>query len=288
VLELALKSDELQLASENDAYALVGAWIASQELDAVCETFEGLVKCLRLHHMSPAFLNSVMFRSDLRDDWPGLLVHCANAFAYQSMAATLSSPNISKHPFSCKPRRSPAAFKYELEAKVQLADCLDIDQRPDRVVATRLGIADGYLIELRVRRRRFNKDAPATVGLYLGIRCPDTEKVASEEADTVRYTGPIVRWQVEVNGRGAKDFRFLYALTDALPYDSRNNLNALGSPDFFEKPWDEVVREGSDYFPQGRMTVKVKARFLSDLHVPEGGGGGREEGVGSDSEEQVG
>jgi hypothetical protein len=28
VLELALKSDELQLASENDAYALVGGWVA--------------------------------------------------------------------------------------------------------------------------------------------------------------------------------------------------------------------------------------------------------------------
>jgi hypothetical protein len=145
VLELALKSEELQLASENDAYALVGGWVASgPAAERECE-FNLLVKCLRLHHMSPAFLTSVVSRSEFRDDCPYLSEACANAFMYQSIVSTLSSQKVSlsdEYMASCKPRRSPAAVEYEFEAQVQLAECLTIDEREPPSLDTRLGVVE--------------------------------------------------------------------------------------------------------------------------------------------------
>jgi hypothetical protein len=215
------------------------------------------VKCLRLHHMSPAFLISVVSFSDYRDEWPGLAGLCNHALMYQSLGASLSPLlPFSDHLTSCEPRRSPAAFEYELEAKVQLAECSDIDQRQDRTFATRLGFAEGYLIKMDVTKQE-KAGGQATVAIHLGLRRPNTTSEQYDTGDTVPFTGPIVRWQVDVNGKTITDFRSLYGGTFRL----------IVFTDFFKKPWDEVVREGSDYFPQGRMTVKAKARFISDRHV---------------------
>jgi hypothetical protein len=261
VLELALKSDELQLASENDAYALVGGWLAGQDEDeddyrAEQRDLERLVKCLRLHHMSAAFLTSVVSFSDYRHDWPGLMELCTSALMYQSIASTLPSLNIKKSSFPCKPRRSPAAFEYGFEAQVRLAECSEIKRRRHQTLAMRLGVADGYLLDLILKRRLAKAGGEATVGLGLRLRRPNTTAKAYNDGDTVLLTGPIVRWQITVNGDDARSFRYLFGADDTF----------RGSSDYFRKSWEEVVREDSGYFPKGRMTVKVRATFLSDRH----------------------
>ena len=37
-----------------------------------------------------------------------------------------------------------------------------------------------------------------------------------------------------------------------------------GWRDCFERPWDEVVKEGSPYFPGGRMRVDVRFSLVVD------------------------
>jgi hypothetical protein len=253
VLELALKSDELQLASQNDAYALVGGWVAGWTEDEQQDKFERLVKCLRLHHMSAAFLTSVVIWSNFRHEWPGLLALCTNALTYQSVAASLSSPKMGVLSNSCKPRRSPAAFEYEFEAQLELAK---FRKKKGRAIWWRLGVADGYLIMLVVAKKP-KTDGQAAVGLYLGLKRPNVTAEEHNGGDTVQSAGPIVSWRVQVNGRRRGEHRYVHGM----------NVHSKGFPDFFRKPYDEVVREGSDYFPQGRMTVKVKARFIFDRHV---------------------
>jgi hypothetical protein len=259
VLELVFKSPVFRLASENDAYALVGGWVAGRPVADQQGAFERLVKCLRLHHMSAAFLTSVVIRSKFRHEWPGLLGLCTNALTYQSMAASLS-PLLRRADHLPAPpslfRRSPAAFEYQLEAQVLLADCLNIDQRPGRKLQARLGVAEGYLIELSVSKAQ-EPGGQATVGLYLGLRRPNTTAEQYEAGDIVPFTGAIVKWQVDINGKTVKDAPRVY----------RGTYRLRGFPNFFEKPWEEVVREGSEYFPQGSMTVEAKARFISDRHV---------------------
>jgi hypothetical protein len=257
VLELALKSDALQLASENDAYALVGGWVAHCPAANRQRDFNRLVKCLRLHHMSAAFLTSVVIRSKFRDGCPYLLEACTNALMYQSIASTLSSqvPLSQQYMASCKPRRSPAASKYEFEAQVQLADCLALDDQNHKSITTRLGVAEGYVIKLSVKKST-RTDGDTALGLFVGLRRPDTGAEHHEQGATVGSTGPILRMQVAVNGEPVMDFRSL----------CRAKHDARGVADPFGKRWGEVVREGSDYFPQGRMVVKVKARFISDRH----------------------
>jgi hypothetical protein len=236
----------------------VGGWLTCQDFDQQ-DHFEILVKCLRLHHMSAAFLTSVVSWSEYREGWPGLVGLCTNALMYQSMAASLTLVKNSDRAHqltSCKPRRSPAAFEYDFEAQVQLAQCLAAAPGQDPSVSTRLGVAEGYLIELIVKKK-LGAGGQATVGLYLGLRYPDTTANNYETGDTVSSLGPMVSWQVDVNGRTVRDFIFLYG----------EDFSSRGYHSFFKKPWDEVVREGSDNFPKGRMMIKVKARFISDRHV---------------------
>jgi hypothetical protein len=251
VLELALKSEELQLASENDAYALVGGGVAGLDEDEQQGAFESLVKCLRLHHMSAALLTSVVARSKYRKDWPGLSVLCTKALASKSLAAQPSLPNTSNSSVACEARRAPEAIRYEFEAHFELARCMAVEGRASRRVTTRLGVADGYLVELALKKVGASEEA--TVGFTWGLRRPDTTAEQHGDRDVVQSTGPIVSWVIQGYAKGNREFNL------HCPWASSTQL---GFPRVFGgRPWGEVVREGSDYLP---LTVKVTLRFISD------------------------
>lgn len=40
-----------------------------------------------------------------------------------------------------------------------------------------------------------------------------------------------------------------------------NDEDGYGLGYFFDRPWKEVVHEGSPYFPGGQMTIVVQTRF---------------------------
>jgi hypothetical protein len=153
-LELALRSDELQLASENDAYALVAAWAACETRSLRQETFSRLVKCLRLHHMSPALLTAIATRSSFRGTCPSLLDACANALTYQSVITTLSVQDVANRDAylaSAKPSRARReAFPYKLEGQVALSRCLALTD--DGRASLFLGVTEGYGVGLTVRK----------------------------------------------------------------------------------------------------------------------------------------
>jgi hypothetical protein len=107
VLELALRSENLQLASENDTCALVGGWLESQPKSERKTAFSRLVRCLRFHHMSGDFLANVVGRSKYRSGCPYLMDACLCAFAYQSIAVTsdVKTMDAEHRIASCKPSR---------------------------------------------------------------------------------------------------------------------------------------------------------------------------------------
>jgi hypothetical protein len=255
VLELALGSEKLQLASENDAYALVGGWVASGPASEQQGAFNRLVRCLRLHHMSAAFLTSVVAWSEFRSECAYLLQACTNALMYQSVAATLSRLKDSERDeylASGKADRARAVPRYTFTAQVDLADCLKLDDDHD-TLSMRLGVADGYPVQLDAKRRS-REGGKFSLGLFFFVCHPNVINGGEEVGATIGLGGPMVDVRIEA-------------------FDTENKVVGLfsqeagwGIEDFFNKTWGEVVRENSDYFPNGRMTIEIRATFISDKH----------------------
>jgi hypothetical protein len=266
-LKLALRSEDLELLSENDAYALASGWVASRPKREQKEAFSELVRCLRFHHMSPAFLTTMVLWSKRWADCPFLAQACSNAWMCQSLATSFSKvphEHEAAHPFrSAKPSRVRAEAEaeeedvtYTFEAEVSLAHCLPL--RVDGRVHLRLGVPEGHMVSLYVARKAKDNAGP-TVGLYVELTCPDLREMVEEEGpaetDTVGLSGPMAAVQID-------------ACDTVWSFTRLFQINTIyGCGNVFKKPWDEVVREGSDSFPEGRMTVTVDIKFVADKHV---------------------
>jgi hypothetical protein len=94
----------------------------------------------------------------------------------------------------------------------------------------------------------------ATVGLFVRFDRPQTLASCEAVGETVRLVGPLAAIRISV-GRLTETMCYIY-----------DDEEGWGVGDFFGKPWEEVFKEGSAYFPRGRMTIKVELKFLSDEH----------------------
>jgi hypothetical protein len=115
----------------------------------------------------------------------------------------------------------------------------------------RLGVAEGYVVSLAITRET-EGDAAA----YVEFVCPDVrdrEEEAAEESDTVGLSGPMAAVWIR-----AADTRFSFAHAYVIN-------SAYGYRDVFGKPWGKAVF--SEFFPRGRMTVKVDVHLIADKHV---------------------
>jgi hypothetical protein len=212
-----------------------------------------LVKCLRLHHMSAAFLTSVVSRSTYREECPYLVEACTNAFMYQSIASSLHLLTGFGHEdylASSGADRARGVSRYVFRTEVELADCLKLEPEGNGI-SMRLGVADGYLLRLEARRASKDGGVPS-LGFYLHVGRPSVITGAAGEGATIGRAGPMVGLHIKAL---KKESHMVCLFT-----------NMWGFWNFFGKPWGEVVREGSPYFPQGRLTVKVTVRFISDRH----------------------
>jgi hypothetical protein len=243
MLELLLGSEHLMLDYEEDTFALVTAWVdGRREREAA---FNRLWPCLRLHHMSPIFLTSVVAEDKMAAKVGYRRI--MNAVAYQSIAVCLgllALDVVHKGPFaSLPPSRAPKhPAPYLFEAHIDLEDCKSF--KYTEMAEVMLGVAAGYRVSLEVQKSR----EPATVGLFVAFT-----PVSSVAGPAV--PGPFARVRIKTDEK-------------VTTYDNAFSVGlGVGFRDFFQKPWEEVVCDGSPYFPQGRMSVKVAIQFLTDRHV---------------------
>jgi hypothetical protein len=246
MLELALKSDNLLLACEDDTFALITAWAGGNKT-VPGPVYGRLVSCLRLQHMSPTFLTTVVARSKYSTRLKPWQI--TDAMAHQGIAASLNIGGTSLRRTSTsicqtyKPSRAPKdPVAYLLEAEASLDDCTALED--GKSFCTMLGVAGGYRLSIGIFKR-----FAVRVVVYLngpGAPCCD-----------IKGLGPITRLKVCAGGEE-------HRLTTLLPVESSHAWD-----NFFRKPWEEVVCDGSPYFPQGRMPIKVTIQFPSDKQLQE-------------------
>jgi hypothetical protein len=99
------------------------------------------------------------------------------------------------------------------------------------------------------------------VGLQLLLNVPsETKSEQAFQGDSVGSAGPLLHVLIRAGGTERK----LTALSG-----TRQTTDAWTFADFFGKPWGEIVKEGSPYFPQGDMAVSVAVHFISPQNAAE-------------------
>jgi hypothetical protein len=217
-MELVLGSDHLMLASENDVLALIDAWTCGQSAWDQAAAIDRLMPCLRLHHMSPIYLASVVARSlyAARISPQRFL----NAMAYGSISETLRLPSLHINDASplkaYEPSRAPKQPKpFIFDVEVALAECMACQDGGPGMVDVMLGLVEGYQATLQISMHR----EPSSMGLYVGFQPrPQVSGPAP---------GPCAQVKCCASGGGPVTFMSAY------------DLGALyGFPNLFRKPWE--------------------------------------------------
>jgi hypothetical protein len=244
MLELLLGSEHLILDYEEDTFALITGWADGRREREKEAAFNRLWPCLRLHHMSPIFLTSVVAEHKMSAKVGARLI--MDAVAYHSISASLRLPDVmySTTRFaSYKPSRALGnSAPYHFEVDLDLADCMALEDLQKTFVM--LGVTAGYRVYLMAKK----VEEPATLGIFVGL-----EPIFPVAGGAL--PGPITQLRIEAGGSSRH-----YITAMELP-------SGFGSPNFFDKPWEEVVYDGSPYLPHGRMSVKVITQLLTDEHV---------------------
>jgi hypothetical protein len=237
--------DALQLKSENDAFTLALAWAAGLSKEDRKGAWERLIPQLRFQHMSLDFLGGVVGDREHDAYAPQLHEHVMSAMCFKAL-----KPNMTRFSTSGakavegllgeKDRAGDGQAIYELKGHLELEDCLASKEGSSK--ATKLGIARGFIASLELKKME-----QGTVGLYVAVLRPGGKRANYKSLADVKVT----RYRLEAGGLES---------VATVPL----SLQGRGKADFFGRPWDEVVREGSELFPGGRLEVKVKLQFFRD------------------------
>jgi hypothetical protein len=220
MLELVLNSDHLILASEDDTFAFIAAWAHGRPQKEQEAAFDRLWPCLRLRHMSPTFLTSVVARSKYRTrlkPW-----EISDAIADRSISETLGLQGLTIDATSVfnsyAPSRAPKdPAAYLLEGEASLTDCTALTGNNGTYSAI-LGIAGGYYVSVRIKEL-------ATVHVAVCWQGLGSNSVLSDGL------GPVTRLKVCAGGKEQR-------LTSAVRVGSVRSWGPWQSwKDFFGKPW---------------------------------------------------
>jgi hypothetical protein len=244
-MERYLGSDALQLKSENDTFTLVLAW-----MEGLCEcekkeAWARLIPHLRFQHMSLDFLGGVVnhpehdaYAPQLREQ--GMLALCSKAL--KPNMTHIATPNLTdvEGLLGEKDRAGDGQLIYELKGHFELRDCLALREGVSKT--TTFGVAKGFLIKPSMK-----KSGEGTVGLFVAVTTQGLKRAADISLTDVK----VARLKIDAGGK---------SWTHNLAFQN----HGWGVNDFFGRPWGEVIREGSDLFPGGRLEVKVKLQFFRD------------------------
>ena len=141
---------------------------------------------------------------------------------------------------------------WQLASILKLADLLPLTKH-ERLYKS-LALVNGYPVRIFSGRERGEQEQ-TSLGIFLWVVMPE--------------------WRVAFIGDGVDGRRrfasFEFSLkvgTKKLPYVGQpfGDRAPYGYVNFFLKPWEEVVHEGSTYFPGGQTIVEVEMRLPGTGH----------------------
>jgi hypothetical protein len=245
-MERYLGSDALQLKSENDAFTLLLAWSEGLSNKDRRAAWARLIPQLRFQHMSLDFLGGVVNHRDHDTYAPQLREQVMSAICFKPL-----KPNITRLGNHClkealdrlvgeKDRAGDGQPTYEFTVHFELQDCLALKEGTS--MRTKLGIARGFMTTVELYKMQ-----ESTLGIFIYVYRP----WANLGPDVSVGDAKALRYRIEAGNRQGLSI---------VPFARWG----MGKANFFDRPWGEVVREGSEFFPGGRLEVKVKLQFFRD------------------------
>jgi len=244
VMSILLGSDKLQLRSENDAYYLLCAWLSQSRRisdQKECRVlFSRFLPQLRFEHMSQDFLSAFVSACPYANA-SGLFSYILR---YSHARLTLPRNLHDSHKKLVKmgkKDRSMGDLPCTLKSKLGLQDLLPLKLKkapevPERI-SKYIGLALGFPVAVQV-----NREAKGLFGIYVYVGMPLWQGLSVDEGRESRVAFEC--W-VET-GKKTNYLGYLF-----------NGKGSRGWPDFFGKPWEDVVFPDSPYFPDGVMTMEV-------------------------------
>ena len=255
VLKRLLASEALQVQLENEAYALLVAWLEQsphteyhdsddeddQDEDRRLALFTELAPLLRYHHMTTGFLATVVCECSLMQE-SGLLPSVMRSAIGQRDVP----PSLLKESKTGKRDRGIGASNasWEVKASFTLEEVAALE--PDEVIDKWCGLVAGYPAYLHVARETAAKGD--TLGAHFGVHLPG----AAVSDDTLE-AGVGLDYNMTLSPGVEMGW--------TSDFFSHGTFTAWGWNNAFRNPWAEAVREGSPHFPGGQLEVKATVKL---------------------------
>ena len=256
VFKRLLKSEALQLQSENDAFPLLRTWLRyawhTKSFGTVRRLFDELAPLLRYHHMTPDFLANVVLVCYYMKESRVREAVITSALSQRNAAPLTAIEQARGAKLGSGDRGVPlSAACWELKASFGLREIALMELNESR--RCWCGIVAGYVAFIAVTRGHTDEhdkeeDIEDTLGVFLAIQFEDD----GEGPGAGLAGGPSPGVGLQFTMTISPDISDVYG-----PYFCMKTLPACGSTDSLDKPWAEAVYEGSPHFPDGKLEVKV-------------------------------
>jgi hypothetical protein len=270
-MDAFLTSERLKCQSEDEFYTLVCSWIfQSGECPSLTEKKEmylWILPSLRLEYTHPDFLTCVICGCPLADARRQLSYITRRCLYFSSSSSfPPSSPGEERY----KNRGVQTdTLSWSITGSIDLQELLQLKEK-EASSKRYIGVAGGFPISVTIKHTKEDR-----LSLKVGIGMPHPDDPP----------GPLC-------GAAGRSVAFAHRCSFGTVKRSRRVLAAFsygvlqGWNDFFAAPWEEVVREGSKFFPNNECKIKVvmkresyDAEAEARLVKEKGGisqGGGRE------------
>jgi hypothetical protein len=221
-----LGSEGLQIKCEDEPYSFLCSWLNQRPKCDWQALFKSLLPHIRFEHMTSAFLISVVSRcpavNQIRESWSYIL--------RRSHAS----------PEEKRANRGKGQKSWTFSTSFSLQELAGLEK--DVNVYKYVGIAGGFPVYVN-----FKHTDEDTMKAYVGVRMPRRGNLVWEGEPE-----PLVTFSYSVTVAGGSALQRIRKGANA--FDGRSGR---GWNDFFKKPWQEIVVDGSPYLVDNKLNIEV-------------------------------
>lgn len=256
VLKTILESDELKVSSEKIVFESVLEWLRfhfPENIDERKRLLEKFSGHIRFEWISPLDLkDSVLNEPEMNTKQLTSLVLNSLASNAERFSSCFLNTQWTQNPWNTKPRNSYSPPEASILLELPLSACRLWTDPSSRIEMQPVFVKNGVWITLDAYAKRRTPEGDPRFCVYLRMHSFSTKKEAHCKA----------RFTLLSSSSSTSSSVSPLTLLDSRPRTLKEFVGKVckdgwGFPDFFNKPWREVVGNPSFYFPDGVMRLHV-------------------------------
>lgn len=218
------------------------------------ELFSSLLQHVRFPHVTLDYLSNVIAFCPYMQKSGMLLTKMAEALMHRRISPAIRAKHAEQLPTIIMDRAEGKMRQWKVKVELDLSDFLTLQsgERFHKVC----GLVSGYPLYLAIIRKEVDGDVKDNISCFWFLKMPSSSDEAAEGA--FRRVPLTISWKM-TGGVGFFVNHFF------------NDSKGWGHEDIYGKPWEEVINEGSPYFPQGKSTIEATIKdfvYASEKQEP--------------------